>query len=262
MVSRLGGKQIAGVGSGALAGAASGAAIGSAVPGIGTALGAGVGGLAGAISGYFGAGKKEKFGQQSTLTPQQQAFQNQQLQQLQSGQLGQNYNQANNYYSKILSGDPEAYNQFAAPYLQNFEQQIIPRLSERFAGLGGGMGGGTMGSSGFGQAIGGAGAGLQAQLAQLHAGLRQNAAQQTYGQYNQQAQSGLGRSVENIHRPETAGLGPEMLMELFRNAGPAASQYGAYKASQGIGGNQQAGDQFSRQDYNAMEAIRNKYYGG
>lgn len=239
MVSRLGGTA-----TGALSGAASGAAIGSAGGPIGTAIGAGVGGLAGAIGGYFSHGREDKFKQLPTQSNQQQAFQNQLLQQLQSGQSGQNFGLAQDYIQKILSGDPSAYNQFASPYLQNFEQQIIPRLSERFAGLGGGMGGGVGGSSGFGQAIGGAGAQLQAQLAQLHAGLRQQASQQAMGQYNQQAQLGLGnRGFENVYQPGTLGFGASSLAGMAPGIGQGIGQYAGYNMGQGFGGgNQNAGN--------------------
>lgn len=227
MVSKLGGS-----GTGALAGAATGASIGSVIPGVGTAVGAGVGGLGGAIVGYLNSGKKDQF--VSNLTKEQQALQSQILQQLQGmGGQGGGYGMAQDYYKDILSGNPDAYNQFASPYLQNFEQQIVPRLAERFAGLGGGLGGGTLGSSGFGQAIGGAGAQLQAQLAQLHAGLRQNAAQQQYGQYNQLAAYGLNPSQS--YQPGTQGFGGSALAGLSQGVGQGIGQYGGYNMMQGFG---------------------------
>lgn len=232
MVSKLGGAA-----TGALSGAGTGAALGSVVPGIGTAIGAGVGGLVGAIGGFLSRGHKDKFKQLPTLSPQQQQFQNQLLQNLQSGGEGQNYGLAQDYIKGILSGNPDAYNQFAAPYLQNFEQQIVPRLAERFAGIGGGLGGGTMGSSGFGQAIGGAGAQLQAQLAQLHAGLRQQASQQAMGQYNQQAQLGLGtRGFENVYQPGTLGFGASALSGISSGVGQGLGQRLGYNMGQGFGG--------------------------
>lgn len=190
---------------GALSGAASGAAIGSQFsPGWGTAAG----GILGGIMGLLSPGKKDKNQQLSLQTPEQQQYLQNIFSQLSGqGQAGQNYGQAQNYYGDILGGNPDAYNRFAAPYIQNFEQQILPRLSERFAGLGGGLGGGVGGSSGFGQAIGGAGAGLQAQLANLYAQLQQNAAGQVTGQYNNLAQLGLGqRAFENTYQPGNLGL--------------------------------------------------------
>ncbi len=143
--------------------------------------------------------------------------------------------------------------------MQNFEQQIIPQLSERFAGLGGGMGGGTMGSSGFGQAVGGAGAQLQAQLAQLHAGLRQQASQQAMGQYNQMA--GLGLQQSQAYQPGTLGFGGSALAGMSQGVGQGYGQRLGYNMGQGFG-QQPAGPQgFSPNDYDAMANIRQNYYG-
>lgn len=163
------------------------------------------GGILGKI-GEFLTGRSDKISQLPTQTQGQQDLFNQLLQQLQSGQTGQNYGLSQDYLSRILSGDQGAYNEFAAPYMQNFEQQIMPRLAERFAGLTGPFGNPGQ-SSGFGQALGGAGAQLQAQLSGLHAGLQQQAAGQAQGQYNQLANQGLGnRSFENVYQPGNLGL--------------------------------------------------------
>ena len=94
----------------------------------------------------------------------------------------------------MLSGSPEAYEKFAAPHLRQFQEQTIPMLAERFAGLGGGLGGGALGSTGFGQAVGGAGAQLQSNLANLYAQLQQQAAQSAFGNYNQLSSLALGLS--------------------------------------------------------------------
>ena len=151
-------------------------------------------------------GSKDKNIQLPTMTGgQMQGLEGilQQLQQMQ-GQGGA-YGGAQDYLSKILSNDPNAMAEFEAPYRNEFEQKTIPGLAERFAGLNP-MGGG-LSSSGFGQAIGGAGAGLQAQLAGLHGALRQGAAGQAMGQFNQLANLGLGsRAFENYMQPGSGGL--------------------------------------------------------
>lgn len=99
---------------------------------------------------------------------------------------GGGYDLAQNYYNNLLGGDQqEAFNQFSQPYLQQYQEQIIPQIAERFAG------GGALSSSGFGQALGGAASGLQAQLAQLFSQLQSQAAGQQYNQYNQLSQQGL-----------------------------------------------------------------------
>ena len=152
----------------------------------------------------FGSGDKNI--QRGTLTGGQQQGLDQILNQLKSmaGQGGA-YSGAQNYLQGLLSGDPNAFAQFEAPYRQQFEQQTLPGIAERFAGLNP-MGGG-LSSSGFGQALGGAGAQLQAQLAGLHGGLRNQAVGQAFGQYNQLANQGLGtRAFENQYQPGSGGL--------------------------------------------------------
>jgi hypothetical protein len=105
----------------------------------------------------------------------------------QANQLGQGgYQQAQNYYNNLLQPGSEAFQNFSSPYMQQFMEQILPMIGERFAGMG------ALSSSGFGQALGGAGAGLQAQLAQLFASLQNQAAGAQTGQYNQLTQQGLG----------------------------------------------------------------------
>lgn len=154
----------------------------------------------------FFFGDKDRTSQLSTLAPQQQQSLSNVIGQISpQGQAGQNYSSAQQYLSRLLGGDKEAYNMFASPYIQNFEQQIIPQIAERFAGLGGPLASGEA-SSGFGQALSGAGAQLQAQLANLFANLQQNASSQAMGQYNNLANLGLNtRAVENIYQPGSTG---------------------------------------------------------
>lgn len=180
--------------SAALSGAGSGAVAGSA---FGGGWGAIPGAIIGGVSGLLGGGgKKDKQSQVSTQLPQQRDYLLNLIQQLQSqGGQGGNYNQAQNYLGSLLSGSPEAYQKFAAPHLTQFQEQTIPMLAERFAGLGGGLGGGALGSTGFGQAIGGAGAQLQSNLANLYAQLQQQAAQSALGQYNTLSSMALGSTA-------------------------------------------------------------------
>lgn len=166
-------------------------------------------------------GSPDEMQQVSTLNPQQQQSLSQLLSQLgMMGGQGGSYSGAHDYLSSLLSGDQNAFSQFEAPYRAEFEQQTIPRLAERFAGLNP-MGGG-LGSSGFAQALGGAGAGLSAQLAGLHGNLRQNASQQAMGQYNNLAGLGLGtKSFENFFRPGDYGLAGQAAQGLGAGAGMA-----------------------------------------
>jgi len=199
-----------GAGSGAIAGAGTGAAFGP--------WGAAAGGLIGGLLGLFG-GDEDELSKMATGTPEQQALHNQILSQAMGmGQQGGGYQNANNYYNQFLGGNQqEAYNQFASPYLQQFEEQILPMISERFAGAG------ALSSSGFGQALGGAGAGLQAQLAQLFSSLQGQAAQQQYGQYNQLTQTGLNNEQFAYKRkPGSAGFGAPFLAGLSGEIGKAS----------------------------------------
>jgi hypothetical protein len=129
----------------------------------------------------------------------------------QSGQPGGAYNQAQNYYSNLLQPGSQAYDQFSQPYLQQFEQQILPMIAERYAGAG------ALSSSGFGQAVGGAGAGLQANLAQLFSQLQGQAAQGATSQFGQLGQLGLGTSAfTNYENPGHQGFGAQLLAALIK----------------------------------------------
>ena len=122
-------------------------------------------------------GSSPSLSKKPTGTKEQQAFGQNLIQQLmQMQQPGGGFNQAQNYYSGILGqqgGQGEAYKQFSDPYMQQFNEQILPGIAERFAGAG------ALSSSGFGQSLGGAASGLQSQLAQLFSSLQNNAAQTT-----------------------------------------------------------------------------------
>jgi hypothetical protein len=209
------GSTAAGAGAGAYTGAKLGSLAG---PGWGTAIGAGLGTVIGGLGGYF-SHQPDKFGEINNLTPEQQSLLSNINGQM-NGQGGQNYQAAQSYLGNLLNRDPSTYDRFAQPYMQQFEQQTIPRLSEQFAGLGGGLGGGVNSSSGFGQAIGGAGAGLQSQLAQMFAQLQQNASGQSLGQYNQLANLGLGtRAFQPSYQPGNIGFTGQLASGLAQGVG-------------------------------------------
>ena len=132
-------------------------------------------------------GSPDKLKKIDTGTKQQQGLHNNILAQAMGmSQGGGGYDLANQYFNNLLGGNQqEAFNQFSQPYMQQFEEQMLPQIAERFAGAG------ALSSSGFGQSLGGAASGLQSQLAQLFSQLQGQAAQQQYGQYNQLSQTGL-----------------------------------------------------------------------
>lgn len=161
-------------GSGALTGAGTGFALGGPIGAIG-------GGLLGSLMGFGGSDKMKKI---PTMTKEQQALLSQMMQMLgPQGQLGQANQQGIGLQQQLMDPSSNAVNQFSQPYMDQFNQQTVPGLAERFAGMGG-MGGG-LSSSGFGQALSSAGGNLQSQLAQLKAGLGQQAAQSLMSQYGQ-----------------------------------------------------------------------------
>ena len=174
-------------------------------------------------------GSPDKLKKIDTGTKQQQGLHNNILAQAMGmGQQGGGYDLANQYYNNFLGGNQqEAFNQFSAPYLQQFQEQILPRIAERFAG------GGALSSSGFGQALGGAASGLQSQLAQLFSQLQGQAAQQQYGQYNQLAQTGLNHQQFAYNKQQGSGgfLAPLLGGIGTAMGGPIGSALG-----QGIGG--------------------------
>jgi hypothetical protein len=145
--------------------------------------------------------------QQSLLTGSQGSFLEQLLSQLsQGGGAGQGMGNAMQLLQGLLDPSSEQYKNFEAPYLQEFNQQTIPGLAERFAGMGGGMGGG-LSSSGFGQALGAAGSNLQTQLAHMKSQLQRQSVNDLFGQYNQMGSQALGtRAFENQYQPGTGGL--------------------------------------------------------
>lgn len=100
---------------------------------------------------------------------------------------------------QMLDPSSSAYQKFEQPYLDQFNQQTIPGLAERFAGAGGG----ALSSSGFGQALSSAGAGLQTDLAGMKSQLQQQTLQDILNLMGQ----GLGKETfQYQHTPASKGL--------------------------------------------------------
>lgn len=118
--------------------------------------------------------KKPKAKQFDVFSPEQKGLQNQLLQMLgpmlSQGGIGQNplFQSGQSYLQNLLQGGPEAFEQFEAPFMRQFQEQTIPGLAERFSGLGAG----SQSSSGFRQALGAAGSGLSENLASLRSSLQ------------------------------------------------------------------------------------------
>jgi hypothetical protein len=160
------------------------------------------------FSALFGGGDKMK--KVPTMTKEQQRLLSQITNMLGGqGQLGQGYQGALGLQQQLMDPTSAAVQQFTEPYMQEFEQQTVPGLAERFAKAGGPMGGG-LSSSGFGQALSTAGGNLQSQLAQLKSQLGQQAAGNLMQQFG--GMSGQALSAKPFGYMDVGpGLFPSMM---------------------------------------------------
>lgn len=116
--------------------------------------------------------------------------------------VGGAYGTAADYYRSLFDDDNSTYNAFYAPEMRRFHQNIIPSLSEQFAG----MGSGGLSSSGFRNAAVQAGTDLSERLGAIRAQLRQQGAAGLAGL----GQQGLQPYKENIYQPPTPGVGSSL----------------------------------------------------
>jgi hypothetical protein len=182
---------------GGLGGAGAGAALGSIVPGIGTAIGAGLGAIGGGIGGLFGGGKKGGVQQAKVVNPEQENILKYLLQQGQQG----------------LQNPSAGFAPIAQQARNQFNQQTIPSLAERFSS----MGNNSISSPAFASELGQAGAGLEEALAAM---------QSQYGIKNQEhalslLALGLSPSFENFYQKSQPGFGEN----LFSGAIQAAPSF-------------------------------------
>lgn len=138
----------------------------------------------------FFMGSPEKHKRVSTLLPEQQDLFSQLQQALQGQGAGGAFGEGADYLYSILQDNPDLMDQFMAPEMRKFNQDIIPGLAEQFAG----MGSGALSSSGFRNAAVNAGTDLQERLAALRANLKQNASQSLFGLGHQ----GLGNFSQDV----------------------------------------------------------------
>lgn len=131
----------------------------------------------------------------------------------------------------MLNPQSDIYKNFEKPYMDQFEQQTLPGIAERFAGAGA-LGGG-LSSSGFGQAVGGAGANLQTNLAQMKSGMGQDAMKSILDMYKSSLQSSLSAEpYAFVNKQQGAGMAPG-LSQGISNINP-----GAWQSLMPGGGNQ------------------------
>jgi hypothetical protein len=146
---------------------------------------------------FFGSPEKHK--RVSTLTDEQQPL----LEQLIAAGLtpgaGGAFGQSADYYRDLLSDDSQTAQAMFAPEQRRFNEDIIPGLSEQFAG----MGAGNLASSGFRNAAVNAGTDLSERLAAIRANLRSQGASGLSGI----GQAGLGNYSQDVMtQPGSEGL--------------------------------------------------------
>lgn len=172
--------------------------------------GFGLFGLPGMGLGFMGNDQPKKL---SSLDPNQQKLWNTFTDRL------QNFSGADqssiDYLMQLMDPNSEAVSQFTAPHMRQFNEQTVPGLAERFAGMGG-MGGG-LSSSGFGQSLSAAGSGLQEKLAALKAGLGTQAANNLMNTYGNRMGTAMGTQTFGYQKPQQSmleTLGPAILQNL------------------------------------------------
>lgn len=146
----------------------------------------------------FWGGTPPENKQISTLRPDQEALSQQLVNAGMNPGAGGAFGTAADYYRNNLSDNSADFNAYAAPQMRQFNEEIIPGLSEQFAG----MGSGGLSSSGFRNAAVNAGTDLSERLGSIRARLRENAAQGLSGI----GQQGLQPFVENTQQPGEGGL--------------------------------------------------------
>lgn len=123
--------------------------------------------------GNFFTGTPEKRKNVSTLRGEQEPLYQQAVNAGVGSGAGGAFGDAADYYRGLVSDDSEDYNAFAAPQLRQYNEDIVPGISEQFAGLGAG----GLSSSGFRNAQVQGATDLSERLGQIRANLRQAGAQ-------------------------------------------------------------------------------------
>lgn len=192
-------------------------------------------------------GTPEKRENVSTLRPEQEQLYNQ-LQQanLQPG-AGGSFGTAADYYRGLLSDNNADMGAFAAPELRRYNEDIVPGLSEQFAG----MGAGGLSSSGFRNAQVQGATDLSERLAQIRANLRQSAAQGLQGI----GMAGLQNYSQNMTTQQGS---PGLLAQAAPAAGTAIGAY--FGGPAGAAAGFQAGNTLS--GGNRVGANTGPYQGG
>lgn len=203
----------ASVGAGALSGAGTGALIGSAAPGIGTATGAAIGGIGGGLLGFLGGQEENKLKKLSNYDPNQQQIHNQTGEALQGGG---GIAKLIAMLQDMINPDSEYHKAYEDQQMGQFNEVTLPNIGERFAGAGANSG--ALSSSGFGQALGGAAAGLQRDLAVNKRDVIMRALQALQSQYQNYQQQ---KPFDYYEKPGSAGLVESAIPGIAQGVGQA-----------------------------------------
>jgi hypothetical protein len=170
------------------------------------------------MAGFFSSIGKFLFGSPATrenvsnLRPEQEGLYNQAVNAGLGRGAGGAFGESADYYRNLLSDDSADYNAFAAPALRQYNQDIVPGISEQFAG----MGAGGLSSSGFRNAQVQGATDLSERIGALRANLRQRGAE---GLANI-GQIGLQPYSQNM---ETEAATPGFLPSIAGGIGGAAA---------------------------------------
>ncbi len=134
------------------------------------------------------------------------------------------YGGGSNFLQSLFSNDPQQMQQFQAPYMENFQQNIVPDIANRFAGMGTGASG--LNSSGFQQTLAQSGRGLQKDLASMRM---------------QQQMQGLPQALQYAQQPisnamTAAGMVPNQYYERPGQQGMVQSGLNSFAQGFGSGG--------------------------
>ena len=155
-------------------------------------------------------GTDPKINKLSNFDPYQQAIHQQQGEALQGGG---GYGNLIQQLQSMLDPESDYYKDFENAQMRQFNEEIIPGLGERFAGVGANSG--ALSSSGFGQALGGAGAQLQSNIGLMKQQGVQNALQKLLGQYEgYQGQT----TFDRYEKPGQQGMFQQFLPMLIKAA--------------------------------------------
>lgn len=161
----------------------------------------------------------------SLLRPEQEQLHQQSINAAMNQGAGGAFGTSADYWRNLLSDDSQDLEAMVAPEMRRYQQDIVPGLSEQFAG----MGAGGLSSSGFRNAQIQGATDLSERIAAMRANLRQQAAQGLMGI----GQQGLQSYTQNMTtQPGSEGF----LSTIAPIAGQAATAYfGGLGTGQGMG---------------------------